>query len=183
MVQLLNKKQVKAMKTTLFFLCTGNSCRSQMAEGWARHLKNDELDVCSAGIEKHGLNPLAVRAMAEVGVDISRHRSKTIDDLLVKDFDYVITLCDHAHESCPLFPAKPGFFIKALTIHPGWQLGQRMKKSSWYITGEYVTKSDILSLDFQVPFRSYKVAPLCGGLRPFASFHHKEPWQTSLPSA
>lgn len=95
------------MKTTILFLCTGNSCRSQMAEGWARHLKRDVLDVCSAGIDKHGLNPLAIKVMAEAGVDISRHRSKKIEELLVQDFDYVITVCDHAHESCPSFPAKP----------------------------------------------------------------------------
>jgi len=85
-----------------------------MAEGWTRHLKDDVLDVCSAGIEKHGLNPLAVKVMAEVGVDISRQRSKTIEDLAVKEFDYVITVCDHAHESCPLFPGK------ARIIHRGF---------------------------------------------------------------
>ena len=102
------------MKQKILFLCTGNSCRSQMAEGWTRHLKDDVLDVCSAGIEKHGLNPLAVKVMAEVGVDISRQRSKTIEDLAVKEFDYVITVCDHAHESCPLFPGK------ARIIHRGF---------------------------------------------------------------
>ncbi len=102
------------MKQKILFLCTGNSCRSQMAEGWTRHLKDDVLDVYSSGIEKHSLNPLAVRVMAEVGVDISIHRSKTIEDLLVKEFDYVITVCDHAHESCPLFPGK------ARIIHRGF---------------------------------------------------------------
>ncbi len=102
------------MKQKILFLCTGNSCRSQMAEGWTRHLKDDVLDVYSSGIEKHGLNPLAVKVMAEVGVDISRQRSKTIEDLAVKEFDYVITVCDHAHESCPLFPGK------ARIIHRGF---------------------------------------------------------------
>ncbi len=90
----------------ILFLCTGNSCRSQMAEGWARHLKGDRVDAFSAGIETHGLNPLAVRAMAEAGVDISRHRSKLLDELAGKEFDYVVTVCDHAHESCPLFPGS-----------------------------------------------------------------------------
>lgn len=93
-------------KTKILFLCTGNSCRSQMAEGWARHLKGDVIESFSAGIEKHGLNPLAVRVMAEAGVDISDHESKMISELAATDFDYVITVCDHAHESCPLFPGR-----------------------------------------------------------------------------
>lgn len=90
-------------RQTILFLCTGNSCRSQMAEGWARHLKGEELDAYSAGIETHGLNPTAVQVMAEAGVDISRHMSKHVDSLTGINFDYVITVCDHAHESCPLF--------------------------------------------------------------------------------
>lgn len=75
-----------------------------MAEGWARHLKGDEIEPRSAGIETHGLNKYAVSVMAEAGVDISAHRSKLLDDLGECVFDYVITVCDHAHESCPLFP-------------------------------------------------------------------------------
>ncbi len=90
----------------ILFLCTGNSCRSQMAEGWARHLKSESLDAYSAGIERHGLNPLAVKVMAEAGVDISGFRSKTVDELPEQEFDYVITLCGHAQETCPFFPAK-----------------------------------------------------------------------------
>ncbi|SDB53579.1 arsenate reductase [Desulfonatronum thiosulfatophilum] len=93
-------------KKRVLFLCTGNSCRSQMAEGWTRHLKNDSIEVYSAGIEKHGLNPLAVKVMAEAGVDISSQASKTLDDLPDLEFDYVITLCGHAQETCPFFPAK-----------------------------------------------------------------------------
>jgi arsenate reductase len=93
-------------KTKILFLCTGNSCRSQMAEGWARHLKGDCIDAYSAGIEKHGLNPLAVRAMAEAGVDISGQDSSLIDELPVQTFDFVITLCGHANETCPYFPGK-----------------------------------------------------------------------------
>ena len=88
----------------ILFLCTGNSCRSQMAEGWARHLKSTEIDAWSAGIEKHGLNPLAVKAMAEAGVDITGQRSKIIEELPAHQFDYVITLCGHAGETCPYFP-------------------------------------------------------------------------------
>jgi arsenate reductase len=94
------------IKTTILFLCTGNSCRSQMAEGWARHLKNDVIEAWSAGIEKHGLNPLAVQVMAEAGVDISGQTSKTVAELPVRQFDYVVTLCGHASETCPYFPGK-----------------------------------------------------------------------------
>lgn len=90
----------------LLFLCTGNSCRSQMAEGWARALKGDQIEAFSAGIETHGLNPRAVQVMAEAGVDISSHRSKTVAELPTQHFDYVVTVCDHAHESCPIFPGK-----------------------------------------------------------------------------
>lgn len=90
----------------ILFLCTGNSCRSQMAEGWARKLKNKEIAAYSAGIEKHGLNPLAVKAMAEAGVDISSQQSKTVDELPVGEFDWIITLCGHANENCPYFPGK-----------------------------------------------------------------------------
>ena len=93
-----------AKKLKVLFLCTGNSCRSQMAQGWARHLKDDLLEPYSAGIETHGLNPLAVQVMAEAGVDISQHRSKHLDELTHIPFDVVITLCDDAHERCPLFP-------------------------------------------------------------------------------
>lgn len=84
------------------FLCTGNSCRSQMAEGWAKALKPDSIDACSAGTHPHGLNPLAVRAMAEAGVDISSHRSKRPED--VAPVDVVVTVCDSARESCPALP-------------------------------------------------------------------------------
>ena len=88
----------------VLFLCTGNSCRSQMAEGWARHLLGDRLDALSAGIETHGLNPRAVRVMAEAGVDIAGQRSELITDHLDTGLDLVVTVCDHAAESCPVFP-------------------------------------------------------------------------------
>ncbi len=93
-------------KIKVLFLCTGNSCRSQMAEGWARRLKGDVIEPYSAGIESHGLNLRAVKVMAEAGVDISGHRSKLLDELLDIPFDYVVTVCDHASESCPVFPGK-----------------------------------------------------------------------------
>ncbi len=90
----------------ILFLCTGNSCRSQMAEGWARHLKSDRIEAFSAGVETHGLNPHAVAVMAESGVDISGHRSKHIDAFKDTELDYVITVCGHAHETCPIFPGN-----------------------------------------------------------------------------
>ncbi|MBN2309015.1 MAG: arsenate reductase ArsC [Candidatus Hydrogenedentes bacterium] len=90
----------------VLFLCTGNACRSQMAEGWARALKGGVLDAYSAGVEMHGLDPAAVRVMAEAGVDIGQHRSKRVDELPPIEFDYVITLCGHAHETCPVFPGR-----------------------------------------------------------------------------
>jgi arsenate reductase len=91
-------------KLRVLFLCTGNSCRSQMAEGWARALHPDTVEAYSAGIAAHGLNPKAVRVMAEAGVDISSQTSKTLDALEGVDFDWVITVCGHAHETCPIFP-------------------------------------------------------------------------------
>ena len=91
-------------KIKLLYLCTGNSCRSQMAEGWTRALKGDEIEVYSAGLETHGLNPHAVKVMAEAGVDISNQKSQHLDEFMDLDLDYVVTVCDHAHETCPLFP-------------------------------------------------------------------------------
>jgi arsenate reductase (thioredoxin) len=95
-------------KISLLFLCTGNSCRSQMAEGWTRVLKGDMIDVHSAGLEVHGLNPHAVKVMKEAGVDISGQKSKNVLDYFhqKREFDYVVTVCDHANETCPVFPAK-----------------------------------------------------------------------------
>ena len=91
-------------KPLIYFLCTGNSCRSQMAEGWARHLAKDQIDVYSAGIETHGLNPRAVSAMKEAGVDISHHTSDLINRDILNRADYVITLCGDADEACPVTP-------------------------------------------------------------------------------
>ncbi len=101
-------------KLKILFLCTGNSCRSQMAEGWAKHLKSDQIEAYSAGIETHGLNPHAVKVMAEAGIDISTHVSENIKDLLHIPFDTVITVCGHAHETCPIFPKQ------AKVVHVGF---------------------------------------------------------------
>lgn len=92
------------MKKSILFLCTGNSCRSQMAEGWVRALKGDVLEAFSAGVARHGMNPNAVKVMAEAGVDIARQSSKTVEDLPAMEFDYIVTLCGHAAGNCPYFP-------------------------------------------------------------------------------
>ncbi len=91
-------------RTRILFLCTGNSCRSQMAEGWARHLGSDVLVVESAGIEAHGKNPRAIRVMAEAGVDISGQESTRVTDEMIRRADLVVTVCGHADEHCPLLP-------------------------------------------------------------------------------
>lgn len=109
---------------TVLFLCTGNSCRSQMAEGLARHLKGDQIRPVSAGIEKHGLNPLAVKVMQEVGLDISGHHSKTLDEINIAEIDYVITVCSNAHETCPVFPGS------AKVLHKGFDDPPRLARDA-----------------------------------------------------
>jgi arsenate reductase (thioredoxin) len=109
-------------KLKLLFLCTGNACRSQMAEGWARQLKGELIEPYSAGIEKHGLNPHAVKVMAEAGVDISQHFSKTLEDLADVRFDVVVTVCGHAHETCPVFPGG------AKVVHVGFDDPPRLAR-------------------------------------------------------
>ncbi|CUU06740.1 protein tyrosine phosphatase [Candidatus Thermokryptus mobilis] len=88
----------------VLFLCTGNSCRSQMAEGLLRHFGNDKFEVYSAGTNPSFVHPLAIEAMREIGIDISWHRSKSVMEFIGQNFDYVITVCDKAKESCPTFP-------------------------------------------------------------------------------
>ncbi|MFG0241231.1 MAG: arsenate reductase ArsC [Phycisphaerales bacterium JB054] len=108
----------------VLFLCTGNSCRSQMAEGWARHLLADTVDACSAGTDPHGLNPLAVAAMREAGVDISGHTSKTIDACDPDTLDLVVTVCASAHETCPVFPGT------ARVVHRGFDDPPRLARDA-----------------------------------------------------
>lgn len=114
--------QTPEPRPRVLFLCTGNSCRSQMAEGWARALKPDALEAYSAGTNPHGLNPLAVRAMREAGVDISGHTSKRPEDIGVT-FDLVVTVCDSAHESCPVLPG-------ARVVHVGFDDPPRLAKNA-----------------------------------------------------
>ncbi|MBN1903857.1 MAG: arsenate reductase ArsC [Deltaproteobacteria bacterium] len=109
----------------ILFLCTGNSCRSQMAEGWTNYLKKDKFKAYSAGITPKGVDPRAVKVMAEAGVDISSQRSKDIDSLGVMEFDYVVTLCDNAKEACPFFPAKTRLMHRGFDDPPGLSEGEK----------------------------------------------------------
>ena len=120
-------------KLKILFLCTGNSCRSQMAEGWALHLKSDLIDAYSAGIQTHGLNPRAVQVMAEAGVDISRQTSKNVNDLSDVPFDAVVTVCGHANETCPAWLGK-----KTRIVHVGFDDPPKLAKTA-------VTEEEALS--------------------------------------
>jgi arsenate reductase len=112
------------MKSKVLFLCTGNSCRSQMAEGWARHLLGDRVEPYSAGIEAHGMNANAVRVMREAGVDISGQSSKLVSSLADVPLDLVITVCGHADENCPAFLGK------ARVVHVGFDDPLKLTKAS-----------------------------------------------------
>ncbi|MBL6646686.1 MAG: arsenate reductase ArsC [Flavobacteriaceae bacterium] len=96
----------------ILILCTGNSCRSQMAHGYFSHFGGAKLEVYSAGIETHGVNPRAIAIMKDDGVDISSHTSNNVDEYLDINFDFIVTVCDHAHENCPYIPAD-----NAVRIH------------------------------------------------------------------
>jgi len=109
-------------KIKILYLCTGNSCRSQMAEGWTRHLKSNQIQAFSAGIETHGLNPHMVKVMDEAGVDVSNQKSENIRDFAEHDLDVVITVCGHAHETCPVFP------VNCKVVHTGFPDPPKMAK-------------------------------------------------------
>ena len=111
-------------KLKILFLCTGNACRSQMSEGWARHLKGDDIEAYSAGVAPHGVDPRAIKVMAEAGVDISGHTSKHVDELADVDLDIVVTVCDNAAESCPVFPGD------VRKVHRGFDDPPRLAKNA-----------------------------------------------------
>jgi len=111
-------------RVKVLFLCTANACRSQMAEGWARQLKGDAIEAYSAGVEPGGLDPRAVRVMAEAGVDLSGHRSKHVREVAGVAFDCVITVCDNAREACPLFPGR------TKVIHVGFDDPPRLARDA-----------------------------------------------------
>jgi arsenate reductase len=117
-------------KMKILFLCTGNSCRSQMAEAWTRHLKGHEFEPYSAGVEPKGVDPRAIKAMAEAGIDISGHKSKHIDAMGDQDFDYVVTVCDRARESCPFFPARIRLIHKGFDDPPKLAEGAKSEEAA-----------------------------------------------------
>ena len=108
----------------MLFLCTGNSCRSQMAEGGARHLKGDRVEAYSAGVSPHGMNPHAVRVMREAGVDIAGQRSKHVDELRDVPLDHVVTVCGRANETCPVFPGR------TKVVHVGFDDPPKLARSA-----------------------------------------------------
>lgn len=110
-------------KLKILFICTGNSCRSQMAEGWANALKQETVEAFSAGTDPHGMNDRAIKVMAECGIDLSAKRSKHVSELSGIRFDYVVTVCDHAHEACPVFPG-------ASLVHVGFDDPPRLAKDA-----------------------------------------------------
>lgn len=122
--QMHRKPGGRMTRRKMLILCTGNSCRSQMAEGWVRALKGDLFDVWSAGIEKHGMNPFAIQVMAEAGVDISAHWSKLAAELPEQEYDYIVTVCGHASENCPYFPGS------ARRVHAGFDDPPRLAKDA-----------------------------------------------------
>jgi arsenate reductase len=111
-------------KTNILFLCTGNSCRSQMAEGWARELLADKVEAYSAGIEAHGMNPNAIQVMKEAGVDITGQSSKLADSLGEVPLDLVITVCGHADENCP------ALLTKTKVVHVGFDDPPKLAKAA-----------------------------------------------------
>ncbi len=113
-------------KLKILFLCTGNSCRSQMAEGWARHLKGDIIEAFSAGTMRTHVNETAIEIMAEAGVDISNHKSEHFEDYQCIDFDYVVTVCDNARESCPVWPGDCKMVHRAFN-DPSFVTGTRQE--------------------------------------------------------
>jgi arsenate reductase len=117
-------------RVNVLFLCTGNACRSQMCEGWARHLKGNRIEAWSAGVAPHALDPRAVQVMAEAGVDISNHTSKRVDTLFHLPFDYVITGCDSAAESCPIFPGKARKFHRGFQDPPALARGAQNEEEA-----------------------------------------------------
>jgi len=135
----MNKMKTKE-KLKIQFLCTGNSCRSQMAEAWTKKLKGDVIDAYSAGTVPMGVDPRAVKAMAEVGIDISTNRSKSTVEYIDMEFDYVITLCDNAQQSCPFFRQRPVFYITDLRIRQRLLEVQKTRKRPWPIIVAYVMK-------------------------------------------
>ncbi|MFM9944874.1 MAG: arsenate reductase ArsC [Bacteroidia bacterium] len=119
-------------------LCTGNSCRSQMAEGYLRYFAQGSATIYSAGIETHGVNPKAIASMQEVGIDISKHTSNNVDEYANLDFDFVITVCDNANEACPIFP------FRAKKFHYNFPDPAKVKGTEQEINNEFRKVRDLI---------------------------------------
>jgi arsenate reductase len=128
-----------APKLKVLFLCTGNSCRSQMAEGWAHHLKGELLVAYSAGTHPKSLDPLAVQVMADVGIDLSTQRAKSLADVEHLPFDYVVTVCSEAHETCPVFPGRARVVHRSFDDPPRLAAGAKSREEA---LGHYVRVRD-----------------------------------------
>ena len=126
------------MKKQVYFLCTGNSCRSQMAEGWAKHLAGDSWHIYSAGLEAHGINPKAIETMEEVGIDIRSQTSDKIDHELLQTSDFVITLCGDAEETCPTVSSK------SIRIHWGFPDPAKATGTEEEILAEFARIRDLI---------------------------------------
>jgi arsenate reductase (thioredoxin) len=122
----------------ILVLCTGNSCRSQIAEGYLRHFAGGKANIYSAGIETHGVNPKAIAVMAEDGIDISHHTSNNVDEYFDIPFDYIITVCDNANENCPYFPSS------AKKIHYNFPDPAKTKGSQEEIMNEFRRVRDMI---------------------------------------
>jgi len=139
---------VEIMKKILV-LCTGNSCRSQMAEAYLRHFAGDKAEIFSAGVETHGLNPLAVKVMQEDGINLSGHTSDLIDQYMGTDFDYIITVCDNARERCPYFPGK------STRIHQNFPDPAKASGSEEDILNEFRRVRDMIKLYSETFIKKY----------------------------
>jgi arsenate reductase (thioredoxin) len=140
------------MKNVLI-LCTGNSCRSQMAEGWIRYYSGNDANVYSAGIEAHGLNSYAVKVMAEAVIDISKQVSKRVDELPEIEYDYIITVCDNAKEKCPFFPGK------GLKLHKSFPDPALFKGTGEELIKQFSDLRDLIE-DFCFDFVHTNIKPL-----------------------
>ena len=131
------------MKKKILALCTGNSCRSQIAEGYLRHFAGEKAEIYSAGIETHGVNPCAIETMKEDGIDISKHTSNNVEEYRDIDFDYVITVCDNAKENCPIFPSK------AIKLHQNFPDPAKAQGTESEIKAEFRQVRDMIKIFFK----------------------------------
>ncbi len=134
------------MKKKLLILCTGNSCRSQIAEGYAKYFYGKALEVYSAGVEVHGVNPRAIKIMAEEGIDISSHTSNHVDEYEKLVFDYVVTVCDSAKKHCPVFPSE------STTIHHAFPDPAKAKGTEEEILASFRSTRNLIKEFFQKDF-------------------------------